>query len=195
MGETMPTKQSAAEMAAEVLALRAQLSEKDREIERLKAKDEDHRELRVQFRKAMDALESSQAREREAVTALAEARERAERADQSVRSMVEKQFTNIQEQHDWEVVSLRLSELEEGHMSLESALAAARKALEDLLGWFMTPCHPGEPAMKAMVPVRELARYRAALNGDSHTAHDATFQGLRDAILGTPEPPKEDSHA
>ena len=49
-----------------------------------------------------------------------------------------------------------------------SALAAARKALDELLGQFTQPCHPGEPAMSAMVPTRELDRYRAALNGDSH---------------------------
>ena len=37
-------------------------------------------------------------------------------------------------------------------------------ALGSLLGNFITPCHPGTPAMKAMVPVSELQSYRAALS-------------------------------
>lgn len=107
----------------QICALRAQLTEKDREIERL-AKDRNR--IGNLLEESDRQLSASQAREREAV-----------------------RTARIQADHAGEV--------EKENLHLESALAAARKALEEISGNY--PRRTWRDASTIA---------RAALNGDSH---------------------------
>ncbi len=180
----------------ELAALRAQLTEKDREIERLKA---DAVKTQDGYSRAnMDLtlqLSASQAREREAreearinlesakaeaidrdamlaraMQAEAREREAVERAERA-----ERQRGEAAERE--EALRKQRGDLFQERDDAESALAAARKALEEIAQ---------APGDNIGVWCRDIAR--AALNGDSPDGADNNRSQ-------TPEPPKEDSHA
>ncbi len=114
-------------------------------------------------KKTWEALSASQAREREAMEAHLRTIDQRDAAEDAL-SDAFRLVTG--REPEWSNLFGYADAMEEITASLgqkESALAAARKALEDLLGCFVHPCHPGEAAMSAMVSVRELKRYRAAL--------------------------------
>lgn len=146
------------EMDRENAALRATLTERDREIERLKAEAgintaraihsmccADHPTIRWDGRDTQECpLCASQAREREAV-------ERAERAEADVEQW--KRYEAGAKEH-WDIWM-------KSCLKAESALAAARKALEEIAA-IQTDDRDSEESctMNAIA--------RAALNGDSH---------------------------
>lgn len=176
-------------LETDLAALRAQLAERDREIERLKAdlasadmwaadhseyvSPEAYAEMAAHANEGWSLLAASQAREREVV----------ERADK------------VEHNWHWVFETLGIPKEADGSLDLDkaqpvlSALAAARKALEDLASAILRKNADGKP-MHSRQGLNNIAR--AALKGDSQPTPDPTFQGLRDAILGAPEPPKED---
>ena len=169
MGETMMDPEDftcekiheTCQALADNIALRAQLAERDREIERLtttikREMGEDYLSLQALYIQKLGEvrgleakLSASQAREREAV-------ERAESLAKNqahIQERIQAALGNGADEQAWEPGEHWLMAACRGL----SALAAARKALEDA----QTLIESGSPQMALMVIL-------AALNGDSH---------------------------